>query len=69
MLSFFSEKECDLIHLLRWALIGLLYKPGIIDNYEAFGGMTIGRENLPQCHFIHHKYHTILSLIEPGPPL
>jgi hypothetical protein len=35
----------------------------MIDEYGAFGGMRIGREtkvlaeNLPQCYFVHQKYH------------
>jgi hypothetical protein len=38
--------------------------PGVYDDGE-IGGMMIGRENLPQCRFVHHKPH-MLSGCEPG---
>jgi hypothetical protein len=48
----------------------------MIDDGDsgAIGGMKIDkgnqvlRENLPQRHFVHHKFHMIRPGLEPVPP-
>jgi hypothetical protein len=35
---------------------------------ELVGETEVLRDNLPQCHFVHHKYHVTWRGIEPLPP-
>jgi hypothetical protein len=64
----------DLVHFLLWPITGLLGKPRMIDEYEAFDETRIGKGNRSTriepapCHFVHYKSHMTWAGIETWSP-
>jgi hypothetical protein len=38
-------------------------------EWELTGETEVLGENMPQRHFVHHKFHMTWPGLEPGPPL
>jgi hypothetical protein len=60
------------VHLVLRPLFGLLYQPQMMMiveqsvECELAGKTEVLGENLPQCHFDHHKPHITWPGLEPG---
>jgi hypothetical protein len=62
------------VHSARRPLNGLLYMPRVIMmmknlvEWRLAGETEVLGENLPQRHYVHHKFHLIRPGLELGPP-
>jgi hypothetical protein len=51
----------------EWTIVPIMMMENLVE-WTLAGGTEVLGENLPQRHFVHHKFHLTRPGYEPGPP-